>query len=170
MTGDGLRRAQGDHGREAGGAARPRRRPMTSIRANSIAPYRDRRFAVGEAMYGHIGIPREDKAARRRVVRAQFPVLRRAGGVVLHRRPARWGRRNGATSACTCRTSCCSRSRRGWRRARRNAGRCIRRRSRRLLGTPAERMLFCGMAIGYEDTDRAREPLAQPRGLRKASG
>ena len=26
--------------------------------------YRDRRFAVGEAMYGHIGIPRGDKAAR----------------------------------------------------------------------------------------------------------
>src|SRR6478672_7869287 len=28
-------------------------------------PYKDRRFAVGEAMYDHIGIPREDKAARR---------------------------------------------------------------------------------------------------------
>ena len=30
-----------------------------------VAPYRDRRFAVGEAMYAHIGIPREDRAARR---------------------------------------------------------------------------------------------------------
>ncbi|WP_109807533.1 nitroreductase [Sphingosinithalassobacter portus] len=29
------------------------------------APYRDRRFAVGEAMYERIGIPREDKDARR---------------------------------------------------------------------------------------------------------
>ena len=29
------------------------------------APYRDRRFAIGEAMYAHIGIPREDRAARR---------------------------------------------------------------------------------------------------------
>ena len=30
-----------------------------------VAPYRDRTFALGEAMYGHVGIPREDKAARR---------------------------------------------------------------------------------------------------------
>ena len=29
------------------------------------APYRDRTFALGEAMYGEIGIPRDDKAARR---------------------------------------------------------------------------------------------------------
>jgi nitroreductase len=28
-------------------------------------PYRSRRFAVGEAMYARLGIPREDKAARR---------------------------------------------------------------------------------------------------------
>lgn len=31
-----------------------------------VAPYRDRRFAVGEAMYAELGIPREDRAARRR--------------------------------------------------------------------------------------------------------
>ncbi|MET0542503.1 MAG: nitroreductase [Variovorax sp.] len=30
------------------------------------APWRDRRFEVGEAMYARLGIPREDKAARRR--------------------------------------------------------------------------------------------------------
>src|SRR5437868_407802 len=30
------------------------------------APWRDRRFQVGEAMYARLGIPREDKAARRR--------------------------------------------------------------------------------------------------------
>ncbi len=30
------------------------------------APYRDRRFAVGEALYERIGIPRENKAARLR--------------------------------------------------------------------------------------------------------
>ena len=30
------------------------------------SPWRDRRFAVGEAMYARLGIPREDKAARRR--------------------------------------------------------------------------------------------------------
>jgi len=29
------------------------------------APYRDRRYAVGEAMYAHLGIPRDDKPARR---------------------------------------------------------------------------------------------------------
>jgi nitroreductase len=30
-----------------------------------VAPYRDRRFAVGEALYSELGIPREDKVARR---------------------------------------------------------------------------------------------------------
>ncbi|ARB47497.1 nitroreductase [Alloalcanivorax xenomutans] len=33
---------------------------------NLIAPYRDRRFQVGEDMYGLLGIPRDDKAARLR--------------------------------------------------------------------------------------------------------
>src|SRR5690554_7618363 len=28
------------------------------------SPYRDRRFEIGELMYGQLGIPREDKAAR----------------------------------------------------------------------------------------------------------
>ena len=31
-----------------------------------ISPYRDNRFAIGEAMYARLGIPREDKAARLR--------------------------------------------------------------------------------------------------------
>lgn len=31
-----------------------------------VSPYRDRRFQVGEDMYGLLGIPREDKDARRR--------------------------------------------------------------------------------------------------------
>ena len=31
-----------------------------------VAPYRDYRFAIGEAMYARLGIPREDKAARLR--------------------------------------------------------------------------------------------------------
>ncbi|RYF71302.1 MAG: nitroreductase, partial [Comamonadaceae bacterium] len=30
------------------------------------APWRDRRFEVGEAMYARLGIPRDDKSARRR--------------------------------------------------------------------------------------------------------
>lgn len=30
------------------------------------SPYRERRFDVGEALYGQLGIPREDKAARKR--------------------------------------------------------------------------------------------------------
>ena len=29
------------------------------------APYTDRRAAIGEAMYGHVGIPRDDRAGRR---------------------------------------------------------------------------------------------------------
>lgn len=34
--------------------------------ANLKSPYRERRFQIGEALYAKLGIPREDKAARRR--------------------------------------------------------------------------------------------------------
>jgi nitroreductase len=39
---------------------------------NLIAPYRDRRYKVGEDMYGHLGIPREDKLARLRWLSRNF--------------------------------------------------------------------------------------------------
>ena len=50
--------------------------------------YKRRTFAIGEAMYAHLGIPRDDKVSAARMVCAQFRILRRSRGVFLHRRPA----------------------------------------------------------------------------------
>ncbi|MGY2733233.1 nitroreductase [Sphingomonas sp. UYP23] len=67
-----------------------------------VAPYRDRRFAVGEAMYGEIGIPREDKAARRLWFARNFQFFGAPAALFcsVDRRmgPPQW-----ADLACTCR-------------------------------------------------------------------
>ncbi|MEM7099159.1 MAG: nitroreductase [Pseudomonadota bacterium] len=45
--------------------AQPQKNPAYQIYPSELkAPYRDSRFKVGEDMYGLLGIPREDKAAR----------------------------------------------------------------------------------------------------------
>lgn len=54
---------------------------------NVKEPYRCRRFKVGEDMYGHIGIRREDKAGRIRQFARNFDFFWRTGGHVLPHRP-----------------------------------------------------------------------------------
>jgi len=115
-----------------------------------VSPYRDYRFALGEAMYATMGIPREDKAARLRWFARNYaffgaPVAlfcsvdRRMG-------PPQWSdlgmylqsvmlllREAGLDS---CPQEC-------WSVYPRTVG--------DFLGLPAERMLFCGMAIGHRN-------------------
>lgn len=120
-----------------------------------VAPYRDRRFAVGEAMYARLGIPREDKAARLAWFARNYQffgaplalfcsVDRRMG-------PPQWSdlgmllqnvmlllRAEGLDS---CAQEC-------WAVYPHTIG--------SFLALPPERMLFTGMSIGYADT---RQPL-----------
>lgn len=115
-----------------------------------VSPYRDRNFKVGQDLYGSIGIPREDKAGRRAWFQRNFqffgaPVAlfcsvdRRMG-------PPQWSdlgmflqtvmlllREEGLDS---CAQEC-------WAIYPNTIG--------TFLGLPPERMLFCGMAIGYAD-------------------
>ena len=115
-----------------------------------VSPYRERNFKVGQDMYGHIGIPREDKAGRRAWFQRNFQffgaplalfcsVDRRMG-------PPQWSdlgmflqtvmlllREEGLDS---CAQEC-------WAVYPKTVG--------EFLGLPSERMLFCGMAIGYAD-------------------
>ncbi len=117
---------------------------------NLVSPYREYRFQLTEEMYGHMGIPREDKPARLRQVAKNFQffgaplalfctVDRRMG-------PPQWSdlgmylqtvmlllRAEGLDS---CPQECWA-----------NYPQTI----REYLQVPAERMLFCGMAIGYAD-------------------
>lgn len=115
-----------------------------------VAPYRDRRFKVGEDLYGSLGIPREDKAARKKWFSRNFQffgaplalfctVDRRMG-------PPQWSdlgmylqnvmlllREEGLDS---CPQEC-------WAIYPETIG-CF-------LKTPPHHMLFTGMAIGYSD-------------------
>jgi nitroreductase len=128
-------------------------------------PYKDRRFAVGEAMYGHIGIPREDKAARRLWFARNFAFfgapLALFVSVGRGMGPPQWSDlgmflQNFMLLAveeglATCAQEC-------WAMYPQTVGAA--------LNLPRERMLFCGMAVGYEDIN---EPANRLRSERAAS-
>ncbi len=117
-----------------------------------VAPYRDYRFQLGEAMYAALGIPREDKAARLQwfarnyqffgAPLALFCSIDRSMG------PPQWSdlgmflqsvmlllREEGLDS---CPQECWS---------------VYPRTVSAFVGIPAQRMLFCGMAIGHANDD-----------------
>ena len=127
-----------------------------------VAPYRDRTFALGEAMYGHIGIPREDKAARRMWFARNFQFFGAPSALfcTVDRRmgPPQWSDlgmylQNVMLLAVEAGLATCSQE----------CWAVYPKTIEGFLGTPAERMLFCGMAIGYEDTSDAANNLRSER-------
>lgn len=116
------------------------------------SPWRDRRFAVGEAMYGHIGIPREDKATRRMWFARNFAFFDAPAALFCTvdrlMGPPQWSDLGMYLQSvmllaveaglATCPQECWA---------------VYPETVRGFLGTPPERMLFCGMAIGHEDPD-----------------
>ena len=126
------------------------------------SPYRERRFEVGEDMYRLLGIPREDKPARRAWFARNYQffgaplalfcsVDRRMG-------PPQWSdlgmflqsvmlllREHGLDS---CPQECWS---------------AYHATVARFIGLPPERMLFCGMAIGYRNPDHPVNRLVSKR-------
>lgn len=126
------------------------------------APYRDRTFAVGEGMYGHIGIPREDKAARRMWFARNFQFFGAPAALfcTVDRRmgPPQWSDlgmylQNVMLLAveaglATCAQECWA---------------VYPRTVEGFLGTPEGRMLFCGMAIGFEDVGEPANQLRTER-------
>jgi nitroreductase len=130
------------------------------------SPYRDYRFAVGEGLYGALGIPREDKMARLMWFARNFQFFGAPVAlfctVAKTMGPPQWSdlgmylqtlmlllREEGLDS---CAQECWA---------------VYPATIRGFLGTPEDRMLFCGMAIGYkDDSDKAnamrseRAPLA----------
>lgn len=126
------------------------------------APYRDRRFAVGEAMYAHIGIPREDKAARRMWFARNFQFFGAPAALfcTVDRQmgPPQWADlgmylQNVMLLAveaglATCAQECWA---------------VYPETITGFLGTPPERMLFCGMAIGFEDDSEPANRLRTAR-------
>ena len=127
-----------------------------------VAPYRDRRFAIGEAMYERIGIPREDKVARRMWFARNFaffgaPV---ALFMTVDRRmgPPQWSDMGMFLQSfmllaveeglATCAQECWA---------------VYPETVKAFIDAPDDRMLFCGMAVGYEDTNEPANALRSER-------
>lgn len=127
-----------------------------------VEPYRARRFAIGEALYATMNIAREDKDARRREFANNFrfwgaplalfcTVDRRMG-------PPQWSDLGMflqtfmllavEAGLATCAQECWA---------------IYPETVRTFLGTPPERMLFCGMSIGFEDKAVAANGLRSER-------
>ncbi|MEG8025656.1 nitroreductase [Sphingomonas aurantiaca] len=126
------------------------------------APYRDRRFAVGEAMYAELGIPRDDKAARRDWFARNFAFFGAPAAYfcTVDRRmgPPQWSDLGMylqnlmllavEAGLATCPQEC-------WAMYPDTLG--------PFLAIPEDQMLFCGMAIGYEDKDAPANRLRTER-------
>jgi nitroreductase len=129
-------------------------------------PYEPRRFGVGEALYGELGIPREDRAARRQWFARNFAFFGAPAALFVSvgrgMGPPQWQDLGQylasfmllATEAGlgTCAQEC-------WAMYPDTVG--------AFLDLPAERMLFCGMAIGHPDP---AEPANRLRSERAPAG
>jgi nitroreductase len=126
------------------------------------APYRDRRFAVGEAMYAHIGIPREDKMARRMWFARNFAFFGAPTALFMtvdkRMGPPQWSDLGMFLQSfmllaveeglATCAQECWA---------------VYPETIKAFLDTPDDRMLFCGMAVGYEDPNEPANQLRTER-------
>ncbi|MFM9978374.1 MAG: nitroreductase [Sphingomonadaceae bacterium] len=126
------------------------------------SPYRDYRFAVGEALYGALGIPREDKIGRRMWFARNFAFFGApcALFVTIDRRmgPPQW-QDIGQFLA----TFMLLAVEEGWGTCAQECWAVFPETVREFLETPEERMLFCGMAIGLEDPDEPANALQSER-------
>ena len=123
---------------------------------------RARTFGIGEALYGALGIPREDKAARKAWFARNFQFFGAPAAYfcTIDRRmgPPQWADcgmylQNLMLLAveaglATCPQECWA---------------VYPDTVEAFLKTPDERMLFCGVAIGYEDTSEVANTLRAPR-------
>ncbi len=127
-----------------------------------VAPYRDYRYQLGEAMYATLGIPREDKAGRLKWFARNFQFFGAPMALFcsIDRRmgPPQWSdlgmflqsvmlllREEGLDS---CPQEC-------WSVYPQTIG--------RFIAIPAERMLFCGMSIGHANAEHPVNRLASAR-------
>lgn len=121
-----------------------------------------RTFQIGELLYGALGIPREDKAARAQWFARNFQFFGAPAAyfVTVDRRmgPPQWSDLGMylqnlmllavEAGLATCPQECWA---------------VYPNTVEAFLGTPPERMLFCGVAIGYEDPAEAANQLRTPR-------
>ncbi len=125
------------------------------------APYRDRRFGVGEDLYACLGIAREDKPGRLKQFARNYELFGAPAAlfVTVDRTmgPPQW-----SDLGAYITTFMLLAVEEGLATCAQESWSAFPETVRAFLGTPAERMLFCGVAIGYED------PSAPANALRAA--
>jgi nitroreductase len=114
------------------------------------SPYRDYRFQVGEALYGAIGIPREDKMARRMWFARNFAFFG-APAAFFVTVDKRMGAPQWQDLGWFLNSFALLAVEEGWGTCAQECWAVYPETVRGFLNTPEERMLFCGMAVGFED-------------------
>jgi nitroreductase len=113
-------------------------------------PYRSRRFKVGEDMYGHIGIRREDKAGRIRQFARNFDFFGAPVGMffLIDRT---LGAPQWSDLGMFIQTLMLLAREAGLETCPQEAWASWHREVTEFIGAPPEMMLFCGLALGYGD-------------------
>ncbi len=126
------------------------------------SPYEDRRFEVGEMLYSSIGIEREDRKGRAIWFSRNFQFFGAPVGLFVtvdkQMGPPQWGDlgmmlQNVMLLLCEAGLDSCPQE----------CWAAYPETVRDLLGTPTERMLYTGMAIGYKDANDPANALMPTR-------
>lgn len=125
-------------------------------------PYRSSRFDIGERLYASIGVVRDDKAGRRRQFARNFDFFGAPAAVLcfVDRRmgPPQW-----ADLGMYLQTVMLLLRERGLHSCPQEAWSLYHRTARAFVSAPPEWLLFCGMAIGYEDPAAPVNAIESPR-------
>ena len=125
-------------------------------------PYRTNRFDIGERMYTSIGVSRDDKSGRRRQFARNYEFFGAPAAVLcfVDRRmgPPQW-----ADLGMYLQTVMLLLRERGLHSCAQESWALYHRTVRNFVSAPPEWLLFCGLAIGYEDADAPINAVQSPR-------
>jgi len=129
---------------------------------NLTPPYADRRFAIGEAMYARLGIPREDRAARRAWFARNFAFFGAPVGLFCFI-DRQMGAAQFSDLGMFLQSIMLLLREEGLDSCAQEAWSLYAPTIYRMLQTPPELMLFCGMAIGRRNAQAPVNSLASAR-------
>ncbi|MFT3923795.1 MAG: nitroreductase [Myxococcales bacterium] len=130
--------------------------------ANLWEPYRSRRYDIGELMYAALGIERNDKLKRLERFAQNYQLFGAPVGLFCFIE-RRMGAPQWSDLGMYLQTLMLLLRERGVDSCAQEAWSAYHRVVGDFVGSPPERMLFCGMAIGYADPDAPVNHLSTPR-------
>ncbi|MFT4256899.1 MAG: nitroreductase [Pseudoxanthomonas sp.] len=117
-----------------------------------VSPYRDRRFEVGEAIYARLGVPREDKVARRAWFARNFQFFGATAALFVSV-DRRMGLPQWSDLGMYLQTAMLLLRGEGLHSCAQECWAMYPKTISAFIGLPPERMLFAGLAIGRADPD-----------------